>query len=937
MAIRRVVGRAQELDLIGSFLDEVAGGARALVLSGPAGIGKTTLFLAAVEEATRRGFQVAVSRPVEVETHLPFAGLIDLVDGLADAHLSALPEPQRVAVEAALFRTTVEMAPDPLGVSLGVLNILRRAASDRPLVLAIDDVPWLDESSARVLEFAIRRLDAEPFGLLAARRATGARVAERSGLIAGLPADRLATIDVGPIALMDTDRLLRDNLALELNRSALDRIHSTSGGNALYALELGRMLQRRPEDDELLKIPESLSDLVSARLGALPAAAAQLVLYAACLTNPMRPQLVAALGDDLVAEGLPPTVAAGVLETSGDSIRFSHPLLAAARYSSASDDERRDAHRRLAAVSEGLEERARHLAVATAAPDPVVADLLEASATEARTRGAADAAASLMERSAALTPAADRATAGRRIIAAAGHHAVAGDVRRARSLLEGLLATPSDNPFQCRVRTELGHLLMFQNDLHNAGELLKEALATASDDPRTRVAIERDLAGVAHLTGEDWEAGGAHIDAAMEIADSLDDPVVLLETIGHYATWEAARGRGLRIDLVERVRALQEWESEVRVMEHPELQFAHIRGAAGDAAGARDIVAQKLEEARRRGEWATVPHLLGYLAHHEIELGNLDRAASLAAESLDLVPQTGQDIAIGDAQLALLRIGLLRGDVDVADRVKAAEADRLSGLSRPWLRRQALATLALSDLSHGDPRAAFDRLAALDAIPGTPSVTLARELALLRVEALIGLGRTQEARAVLAPVRAATTHGDEPLEQAEALRCEALLLAAEGDAVSALEPIQSSLAILGRLGLPFQMGRALLVSGEVHRRARQKAAARREFEAAGAIFDRLGARPWLERARAELGRTARIRERPTGMTDTERQIADLVALGRSNREIAGSLFLSVHTVEAHLTRIYRELGIQSRTELAGVVLAGTPGETATAPGEPSSR
>lgn len=500
MVSRALVGRDAELDRIRSFLDDVPGGARVLLLSGPAGIGKTSVLVSAIEEATARGFRVVSTRPVEVETHLPFAALIDLLDGLADDHLSELAVPQRSAVEAALLRGSVARPPDPIGVSLGVLTILRRAAAEQPLLLAIDDVPWLDDSSARVLEFVVRRLAAEPVALLAARRTSGESSEDLPGLVRSAGAERRATLDIGPLELNETDRLLRGHLQLELDRSTLQRLHETSGGNAFFALELGRALQRQPSDADRLPIPASLAELVGARIDALSPDASRIVLFAACLNHPTRTLLTAALGDGAVTTGLLAAAEAGIIELTGETVRFTHPLLAAHRYGRASDDERREAHRKLAEVVSELEERAKHLALATSAPDPEVAAALEAAAEVARSRGAADAAADLTERAAALTPTDDPESARRRMFVAATYHAIAGDLLRARRLLRQLLESAEPGPHRRLVLTELAHLLLILNERPEAGRLLREALEMADDDPRTKIAIERELAGVAYLS-----------------------------------------------------------------------------------------------------------------------------------------------------------------------------------------------------------------------------------------------------------------------------------------------------------------------------------------------------------------------------------------------------------------------------------------------------
>ena len=358
-----VLGRRAELDEIEGFLDSVVGaGSRLLLLSGQAGIGKTTLWSAGIEAARKRGFRVVSAQPSEVETGLAFAALGDLLAPLLEAPVADLPEPQRVALDVALLRASATSPPDPLGVSLATLHVLRDAAAETPLLVAIDDVPWLDGASVRALDFAARRLGDDRVGFLLARRTTAADE-PLPGWLAGMPADRLSRLDVGPLSLDDTGALLRRHLGLKLSRPVLARLHAISGGTPFYAIELGRDLQLRGAwaTPDSLEVPRSLDRLVGARVDALDPAADDVALYAAALADPTTSVLDAALGSDRTAAGLEGTVAANVLAVAGGDVRFVHPLLAAAAYGRASPGRRRSVHERLAEVVTEPEERARHL------------------------------------------------------------------------------------------------------------------------------------------------------------------------------------------------------------------------------------------------------------------------------------------------------------------------------------------------------------------------------------------------------------------------------------------------------------------------------------------------------------------------------------------------------------------------------------------------
>ena len=293
-----VVGRKDELDAIDGFLDSIDGGrAPVMLLSGMAGIGKTTLWNAGVGTAKDRQYRVVMARPTEVETGLAFASIGDLLTPLLDTPATDdLPGPQREALDAALLRVSAASPPQPLGVSLGALHLLRAAAQDAPLLLAIDDVPWLDEASARVLDFSIRRLEADRVGFLLARRAAAPDEPLPTWLTT-LPADRMTRRDVPPLSVDETAALLREHLGLKLSRPVLTRLHAISGGTPFYALELGRDLQRRGGrvTPESLAVPRSLEGLVGARVAALDAAADDVALHAAALAQPTIRVLEAAL------------------------------------------------------------------------------------------------------------------------------------------------------------------------------------------------------------------------------------------------------------------------------------------------------------------------------------------------------------------------------------------------------------------------------------------------------------------------------------------------------------------------------------------------------------------------------------------------------------------------------------------------------------------
>jgi len=912
-----LVGRASELRTIDRFLDAAATDLHALLLSGQAGIGKTSLWKAAIDRARERGFRVLACRPTEVETQLSFAALVDLLDELADEVLPDLPGPQREALGAALMRTSPGTGALPLGVSLGVLAALRGAAETGPVLIAVDDVPWLDPSSVAALEFALRRLQDLPVGLVVAQRTQGEAIAVPP-LIGSIPTERRSAIQVTALSVDEIAAVVARVLGMSLRRPTLVRIHELSGGNAFYALEVARALQRRgdPDRPDELPVPESLEALIHDRIDALPDDSAEVALHAAAMSPPTRATMDAALGAERVTSGIAAGVAAGIFEPDDGVIRFSHPLLAAAIYGRASPSTRRKVHQSLADIVADPEERARHLALAADAPGAAVAAALEEAAASARARGAAVAAAELAEAAVRLTPANDDLAKRRRAIAAAEHHLTAGDVPLARSRLDDVLAetTPADRG---PILAQLGQILIFLADMAGARRAFGEALSLAGDDLGLRVRAEVGLAGVAHLTEQDEAAGARHIAAALADAERLGDPALILQTLGHFATWEFVLGRGLAPRLIERAASLEAWRRDVVVLEHPDLQFARIHRRLGDTATARRLCERLLLDARQRGDWSSQPYLYDELALIEQAAGNWDLAQRHSEDSRAAASQSAQGQSIIDGGTGVVRMLALRGDEPACRAAAAMYLELSEGSGIPPVRRGIFMAVGLLELSLGDADAAFGQfersLAIRDPIQEEPSMMLTVPLA---VEALIGLGRLDEAAARLDPYERLARRRKRTVAIAHAEMCRALLLAAQQDLDAAVAASDRARRAFASLALPFETARALLVRGEILRRARKKAAATEAVGESLAIFERLGAALWADRARAELGRSEHRRASGGALTETQSRVAELAAAGQTNREIADSLFMSVHTVEAHLTRVYRTLDVHTRTELA---------------------
>ncbi len=914
-----VLGRQAELDEIERFLAAVeAGTSRLLLLSGPAGIGKTTLWTSGIRVAEERGFRVVSARPSEVETGLAFAALGDLLGPLLEGSQPALPEPQREALDAALLRVAAASPPQPLGVSLATLHVLRAAADEAPLLVAVDDAPWLDDASVRTLEFALRRLGEDRVGFLVARRA----VAIDDPLppwLAGLPPDRLGRIDVGSLSMDETGALLHERLDLTLSRPVLARLHAISGGTPFYAIELGRELLLRGTwaTPKALRVPRSLDRLVGDHVAALEPAAGEVTLFAAALAQPTTHVLVEALGPERAGTGLEGATAGGILEVVGDTVRFVHPLLAAAAYGRATPERRRAVHQRLAEVVTEPEEQARHLARTAVGPDASVAGALERGAAAAARHGATEVAADLAEEAARRTPADADEDRHRRQLVAADHLLASGDMGRADEILRSVASELADGAPKADVLTRRALVGLYQTELDLAGSLLREAMPMTADDPRRAVTIHALLAGIGHLSWRGWRAARLDMWEALRLSRALGDAPLLLQVVGHAATWSFGLGRPWR-SLLDEADALDVPIAGVPALEHPDLQFARLLSREGDADEARRRLERLIDSARAVGDWTSLPRLLVSLAAIEVEAGAWSRAEEVAAEAQTGLLQTGEGAFSLDLRLYRLYLLVARGEVDAARALAAAIEPETGASPKPLVRTAPPLALAMLDVALGDAAGAHERLGPVLAEPGLGRLLPLRweTIVALEVEALVGLGRPGEARRLIDPVVRRARRRGPPAALAEALRARALVLAAHGDHAAAVRAAEESVELHAGVQLPLRAARAWFTLGDVRRRSRQKAASRAAFETALELFTGLGSALWIERTRTELGRVASRRPEGAPLTDTERRVAELAAAGETNREIAAALFMSVHTVEAHLTRIFRTLGVQSRTELA---------------------
>jgi DNA-binding CsgD family transcriptional regulator len=903
----QLVGRQWEIGRVDRFLDLLSAGPAALALEGDPGIGKTTVWRAAVDAARRRSYRVLVCRASESEGALSFLGLGDLLESVSNEALELLPEPQRVALELALVRSVGEGAPDRLSVARGALNVLRASAAEAPTVVAIDDVQWLDPPSADVLRFVVHRITAERLGFLVSVRNGGARHLE---LDQAFPGAGLLRVRLEALSFEELEAVVRQLLPVSFTRPTWRALHRISEGNPFFALQLAEALARRgrPPPGEELPIPETLADALRDRLAALSPSARAALLPAAALAQPTLSLMRSVAAE---AEDIEEAVQGGVLQLEGERLRFAHPLLGSFVYRNAPEAERQAVHRRLVPLVTDPEENALHLGRGAVEPDEFVAAKLEETADRASRRGHPEIAAELAEHAARLTPAERTGDRARRIRAAASSIFTAGDVPRSRELLEELVERLPASVERARALRLLG---TFADDLPRCTAILEQALGETSGDLRLRSQILSRLAMQDGFRGQ-WGAASRHLREAVALGERSGGGAALATARARLAWVEFGPDRLLEMErAVDLERSLAE---PLPFLDSP----SYLQGVSLLASDRLDEARRHLEESYERalalGNSLGWGHLT-WLAELELRAGRWERARAhaRAAEGVGRQSLSRAVEAWGTWPRALVDAHL--GNIDAA--VEAGE--RASRLARATgfhlgLTRSELA-LGFLHLSAGHETAALEHLlplleerAGVSLHPSLVAQTLSNT-----IDALVGTGDLMRAATLAGQLEEHARNMPVPSAIAAAARCRALVLAQGGDLEGAFTSIEDALAAHARLHEPFELGRTYLAQGSIERRAKQKAEARAALRRAEAIFAELGARLWLERAQRDLARTGLTRSLDRELTPTELRVAELAATGAQNKEIAGALFVSVKSVEANLSRVYAKLGIRSRVELA---------------------
>lgn len=860
------------------MLEEAKGGqSGALVIRGDAGIGKSTL----LEYAVARAGDARVVRALGVETESEFAysGLHELVRPLLD-RLSELPPVQADALRGALALAEAQGA-GRLYIGAATLSLLASASEDGPLLCVIDDAHWLDEASAGALAFAARRLEAEGVIMLFAARGEGFRTS-------GIPELELGGLDTeAAVVLLDHDANVR------VSPQLADELVAATGGNPLALLELPRRLtSEQLQGGEPLPHPvpvgESLEHVFAAQARSLSEEARRaLVIAATADTRAMR--VITRTGGTNPA-AFEECEDAGLLAIEEGRVTFKHPLVRSAVYHQATAAERRAAHRALADgfAGEGkyAERRAWHSAAATMEPDEEVAGRLERAASKASDRRGHVAAASMFERAARLTP--ENEPRARRLYLAAHSSWLAGQADRALRLLDDADSAGAGDLLRADV-CYLQSRIELRTDAPGGvvDRLVAEAGRVEPLDPIR--------AGAMLATAAEGSIGAARLELArraVSLTKGHDDAAGLLASL---VLTRALLDAGNAAEAQEHLVQARETLAANRDVRHdPELILAAVETLGGVGVGDDDLFRELLDEvtaAARAHAVVVLPRALLQTAWLDFESGRWTDASLSFYEAARLADEIGQGRERTAAIAGNGLIDALRGRV--ADASMAAGQLRDAGGT-------AARILGLLALGSGDADAAIAQLEIAVADP-KPSI-LRRGLPAPHVdlvEAYLRAGRRQEAEAA-----------------AEQLR------GGDADWARALLEGSGAFADVSRhfVERPFLLARIRLNLGEQLRRDGSRREARDELKAALAVFEQLDAEQWSERTRRELlasGETARKRQPSTldELTPQELQIARMVAAGTSQKEVAAKLYLSPKTIEYHLGKVYRKLGITSGRQL----------------------
>ena len=936
----------------------LAGGG--LLVTGPAGIGRSTLLERLSREHADGGHRVLRCSPAPQERDSPYLGLVDLLAGVDDACFAGLADHARALLDGALLRGPLPEGADPLGgrdalvLRAAVRTVVAELGRTGPLLLVVDDAQWLDTPTAEVLAFLARRPAGRSPALLAALRTPGAvphgvGVPGRPGAAGELGLADVerwssrppAALTVPPLTAREAGTLLDDadpeHAGPPWPPAVVARLHHAAGGNPRRLLDLSAALAERvraaggvlPDAGDPLPVPDRLRRPLLDRIEALPPGTRRTLLTASAAASPTVGLLLRA-GCREASADVDLCVRRGLLEQPPHGVlRFADPLVPVVLQSEAGYDQRAAVHRALADAADDAVERAHHLARLTAGPDSEVAARLADAASAARRRGAPGTAARLGRLAAEHTPAGQPDVDTERRLTAAEDAVAAGDFAFARQLAYQVLGGV-DRPAE-RVRAWTVVVDSCGQAMSEIADVFPEALHDAGGDPRLLAPLHYRMSWRAWMVG--GSAARAHLHAARsaELAGAAGDRHTQLLALTQQAALELFLGLP---EAPGTLAAALAAPHDVRAMsDHNGPIFLKHRFLLADDRpdAARRELRSLVFTLRQRGSAESLSQCLMALAQVEELRGRCRQALTIARQSLRIAQQAG--LSQGPAWYALALAETAGGSLPQA--LAAAETARRHSEDdddRLFLPR-ALHAEGRVLLLMGHPEQAarlLRRTAEMETAQGLRDPAMRRWHADL-AEALARAGSPDEADEVVAEARAQGARLGRRGVIATLDRSAGLVAEARGDRDRAVALLADAAARLGAFPYVLEEGRTRLALGRVHRARGDEAASRAAFADALRIFTRAGARAWVAVARAERDRSG---QGPSGggplppdgpwserLTSTERSVVARVAEGASNREIAAGLVVSVKTVEAALTRAYRKLGARSRVEVTRIVMA----------------
>jgi len=899
----RLYGRERELALVEDLVNRAGSKGGAIVVRGEAGIGKSSLLAEVAARAREHGMLVLTTAGAQSETHLPFAGLHQLLRPVLGG-MPQLDPSQRAALGAA-FGLAEPVAPNPFTIGLAVLELIAEAATRSPVLVVADEAQWLDPSSCETLAFVARRVEAEPIVIAFGVKDGLDNHIDRTGI----PQLHLDGLDASAsTALLDTNT---PGLSPHVRALVLDYAE----GNPLALLELPTALDRDVTHLATpLPLSQRLEDAFGAQVSDLSAPVSTLLLLAAI--DPAGTLVEFLRAGEAIAEtplsidSLAPAQRLRLVTIEDERVRFRHPLLRSAVYQAAGEGERRQAHAALGdALDNDPDRRAWHRAAAAMGPDESRAQDLITAAANAERRGALDAAVAALDRAAALSV--DPGRRATRLVEAAE---IALGADRGQEIAARLLASVNLADLDPARRA----LFAWLRDVYGpswSGSEQTRSFVRAADEARSsgdsRLALRLFSQAALRLwwTNVDRETRELVVGALDRLEVEPDDPQLIMSL-----ALAAPVERGAI--LLEPVR---------RLTAEPvtDAMTAAVLGQAAQALGIFDLAYRMFSSAipilRRQARPLLLAQALAEQAWAAVHLGNIASGLPVAHEAVDLAIEIGLHRWAPAARLAEATLTALRGDFERGETLAAeAESVLLPMGAYPLL---ALVEVARgrSALLRGDHSIAYEHLERISNPKDIAYHMYVRFwVAADLVEVAIQCGHEQEARDAIATLEPVAAQSRSPVLEI-GLRFARALVAPDAQAEGLFQA-----SITEDTSLPLMVARSQLAYGLWLRRQRRIAESRAPLRAARDAFQAMGAAPLVERASRELrasGESSPIRSPRAAdrLTPQELQIAQMAAAGMSNREIGQSLFLSHRTIGFHLYRLFPKLGITSRSQLRGAL------------------